>query len=114
MKIKQLIYSSLGAVLLADLIGCASEEKKEANLEAQAKVTRADAEKAALARVPGGKIKSGEIENEKGKLIWSFDIATPGTKDVTEVNVDAVTGQIVSVDKETEADEAKEKEKEKK
>ena len=114
MKIKQLIYSSLGAVLLAGLIGCASEEKKEANLEAQAKVTRADAEKAALARVPGGKIKSGEIENEKGKLIWSFDIATPGTKDVTEVNVDAVTGQIVSVDKETEADEAKEKEKEKK
>jgi uncharacterized membrane protein YkoI len=114
MKIKKLICSSLGAVLLAGLIGCASEEKREANLEAQAKVTRAEAEKTALAKVPGGKIKSGEIENEKGKLIWSFDISTPGTKDVTEVNVDAVTGQIVSVDKETEAAEAKEKEKEKK
>jgi len=93
--------------------GCATEregdEGNESKLAAEAKVSRADAEKTALARVPGGTIKEGGIEKEKGKLIWSFDIATPGTKDITEVQVDALTGGIVAVDKETAADEAKEK-----
>jgi len=115
MKTKNIVYSLLTAVLLAaGVAGCATKEKKEASLEAQAKITRADAEKIALAKVPDGKIKSGEIENEKGKLIWSFDIATPGTKDITEVNVDAMTGQVIAVDKETAADEKKEEGKEKK
>ena len=40
-------------------------------------------------------------------------MATPGTKDVTEVNIDAITGAVIAVDKETAADEAKEKKKEK-
>ena len=40
------------------------------------------------------------MEKEHGKLIWSFDIATPDTKDITEVNVDAITGDVVSVEKE--------------
>ncbi len=26
-----------------------------------------------------------EIENEKGHLVWSVDITTPGTKDITEI-----------------------------
>jgi hypothetical protein len=42
-------------------------------------------------------------------LLWSFDIATPGTKDITEVQVDALTGQVVDVSKETAADQTKEK-----
>jgi hypothetical protein len=33
--------------------------------------------------------------------VWSFDIATPGTAEITEVQVDAVTGRVVSVEKET-------------
>jgi uncharacterized membrane protein YkoI len=91
-----------------------NEEHHKANLEAEAKVQRAEAERTALAKVPGGTIKEGELEKEKGKLIWSFDITTPGTKDITEVGVDAITGVIVSVDKESPADEAKEKKAEKK
>ena len=94
------------------LVGCASEkgEREEAaKLEAQAKVSRADAEKAALVRVPGGTIKEGEIEKEKGKLIWSFDITTHGTQDITEVHVDAMSGEVVGVEKETQKDEEKEK-----
>jgi len=93
-------------------LGCASEKgerEDEAKLEAQAKISRVDAEKAALARVPGGTVKEGEVENEKGKLIWSFDVSTPGTKDITEVHVDAMTGEVVSMEKETAKDEAKEK-----
>jgi len=46
-------------------------------------------------------VQSSELEEEKGKLVWSFDIATPGTKDITEVLVDALTGQVVSTEKET-------------
>ena len=60
--------------------------------------------------MPGGLVKEAELEKEKGKLIWSFDIATEGSKDITEIAVDAKTGDVVSVDKETPADQAKEKE----
>jgi uncharacterized membrane protein YkoI len=109
MKLRNIVCSLAIAGLF---IGCASEkgEREEAaKLEAQAKISRADAEKAALARVPGGTVKEGEIENEKGKLIWSFDVTTPGTKDITEVHVDAITGEVVGMEKETAKDEAKEK-----
>ena len=85
------------------------KEGKTNKLEAQAKITKAEAQKIALDRVPGGTIKEGDIEKEKGKLLWSFDIATPGTKDITEVQVDALTGQVLDVSKETAADQEKEK-----
>jgi hypothetical protein len=110
MKLNQII--SLAAVIGIEacaLIGCATEEKKEAKLQAEVKVSRADAEKAALARVPGGTIKEGELEKEKGKLIWSFDISTPGSSDIKEVQVDAISGAVISVENETAAAEAKEK-----
>jgi uncharacterized membrane protein YkoI len=90
--------------------GCASERhESQAQLRAEAKVSKADAEKVALAQAPNGTIKEGELEREKGKLIWSFDIATPDTKDITEVNVDAISGQVVSVEKEAPDKEGKEK-----
>jgi uncharacterized membrane protein YkoI len=106
--------SILGGLLAAGLVvavagGCASEKEQTAKLEAQAKVSKADAEKTALAKVPNGTIKEAEIEEEKGKLIWSFDVATPDAKDITEVNVDAITGDVVGVEKESAESEAKEK-----
>lgn len=91
--------SSLAVLLAVLLLGCASE--KQAKLEAQARVTKPEAEKIALTRAPNGTIKEGELEKEKGRLIWSFDIATPDSKDITEVQVDAQTGQVVAVEKET-------------
>ena len=75
---------------------------------AEAKISKADAEKTALAKVPSGTIKEAELEKEKGRLIWSFDITTPDTKDIAEVNVDAVTGDVVSVEKESAESETKE------
>ena len=59
--------------------------------------------------MPKGKVKEGELEEENGKLVWSFDIASPGTKAITEVHVDAVTGEVVSIEKETPADQKKDK-----
>ncbi len=100
----KIIISALLSAFLA--VGCVSSK---ARLESQAKISRPEAEKIALAKVPNGTIKEGELEKEKGKLIWSFDIATPGSKDITEVQVNAVTGEIVSVEKESPAAQEKEK-----
>ena len=71
-------------------------------------MSRAAAERTALAKVPGGKVKSSELGDENGKLIWSFDLNTPGSKRITEVGVNAVTGEIVEKKVETAKDEAKE------
>src|SRR5712671_6767666 len=110
MKIKHSIFSLVILGLCACILSaCVTAERKEVKLEAQAKVTRADAEKIALAKVPAGNIKEGEIEKENGKLIWSFDIATPGSKDITEVHVDAVSGTVVAIEKESPSEQAKEK-----
>jgi uncharacterized membrane protein YkoI len=68
-----------------------------------------DAQQTALRQVPNGTVKEAEIEKEHGKLVWSFDIAVPGSKDIKEVAVDAMTGQVVSVETEAEDQEAKEK-----
>jgi uncharacterized membrane protein YkoI len=104
MKIKTIGCFALAVSLL---VGCVSEkcerhneQAKQAKLTAEAKVSKDDAEKTALAKVPNGTIKESELEKEHGKLIWSFDVATPDTKDITEVNVDAITGDVVSTEKE--------------
>ena len=70
------------------------------------KITMAEARATALAKAHGT-VKSAELENEHGKLIYSFDIAT-SKRDVTEVNVDAMTGKIVAVQHENTAKEAAE------
>ena len=118
MKIKSIICSIVTVGLLAGGFTACMTEREEgkegekataAKLEAQAKITKAEAQKIALDKVPGGTIKEGDIEKEKGKLLWSFDIATPGTKDITEVQVDAMTGAVLDIAKETVADQEKEK-----
>jgi ribosomal protein S3 len=74
------------------------------------KITMAEARATALKKAPG-KVTSEELENEKGKWIYSFDIATSKTG-VTEVNVDAMNGKIVDVQHENAAKEAAEKKQE--
>ena len=72
----------------------------------EAKVTMEEAQKAALAK-ESGKIKSKELEREKGRLIYSFDIKT--ADGLHEVNVDAITGKVIEDTVESAAAEAKEK-----
>ena len=105
MNYKAIFGIALAAGLLA---GCASEESEQAALQAQAKISKDQAQQTALAKVPNGTVKEGELEKEKGKVVWSFDVTTPASKDITEVNVDAITGDVVSVEKETAENEAKE------
>ena len=82
----------------------------QAAMEKEAKITMEQARKIALAKVKDGKIESGELEREHGKLIYSFDIKSP--KGVTEVNVNALDGKIVAVQHENAAKEAAEKKQE--
>jgi hypothetical protein len=91
----------LTLVLCFGAFAIAQAKPTEAELINQAKVKRNEAQRIALKQAPQGTIKSAEIENERGKLVWSFDISTPGTRDITEVLVDASTGAILSVAKET-------------
>jgi len=77
-------------------------------VRSHAQLARETAEKIALTKVPGGVIKSAELEKEHGKLVWSFDIATQSSPNITEVQVDAKTGDIVSVEIETPADQKRE------
>lgn len=97
------ILSSVAAIAFA-----AQPEAGEVELVKQAKIPRAEAEQIALAKVSQGTVKSAEIENEKGHLVWSFDIARPGTRDITEIQVDAKTGKIVSAKTESPSEQAKE------
>jgi len=58
----------------------------------------------ALARVrfPGARLLAGELEKEDGRLVYSLDLGIEGEEGVTEVWVDARTGEIVSVEHEGE------------
>ncbi len=97
------------AVVLVLATSAAVASHVNHDLHAQAKVSEADARTTALQKVPDGIIASSELEKEHGKLIWSFDIKRPDSKDITEVQVDAKTGAIVSTQVETPADQAREK-----
>jgi len=73
-----------------------------------ARITRAQAEKAALAKVPGGKVKGAKLARENGQLIWSIDIVTPLTKKIAAVQVDARSGKVLSKLAQTPGDRAEE------
>lgn len=71
-------------------------------LFAKAKVTPDAAMATALARVPGGRMAKGELEEEGGKLIYSFDIKVAGRRGIEEVHVDALTGAVIKTEHEAE------------
>jgi hypothetical protein len=102
--------STLIAILLALLTLPAwaggQSKSNQAALSKEAKITMEQAQKTALAK-EAGKIKSKELEREKGRLIYSFDIKM--ADGVHEVNIDAMTGEVVEDTVESAAAEAKEK-----
>src|SRR2546423_3304626 len=76
-------------------------QQSETELLKQARVTKHQAKKIALAKVKRGAIKCVALEKENGVLIWSVDIAQPPKKDLTDVWVDATTGKITAIEVET-------------
>jgi uncharacterized membrane protein YkoI len=79
-----------------------------AKLSKQAKISEDSAAAMARARVPNGTIQSVELEHEKGKLIYSYDVKVAGKSGIREVNVSAMDGTIVGVEHESPPDEKNE------
>jgi uncharacterized membrane protein YkoI len=101
------------ALLLAVGIACATSTiaapgSTTPDATANARITQSQARATALSAVPGGTVQTAELEHEKGALVWSFDIQTPGSKAITEILVNAKTGRILSKQVESPADQAKE------
>lgn len=108
---RQVIARSLFALVVSATAASAQAvtvKEEKAGMLKQAKITSVAATATALAKVPGGKVQSAEIEKENGKLVYSFDIKVAGKSGIEEVLVDAMTGAMISVEHETPADEAKE------
>jgi uncharacterized membrane protein YkoI len=70
-------------------------------LWARAALAPDSAIKIALARVPGGTISAAELEEEDGRLIYSFEIKVAGRSGEDEVHVDARTGEVVKQEHES-------------
>lgn len=88
---------------------------KKENLKAETKISRDSAKTVALSRVAAGsKVKSSELEREKGTIVYSFDITVPGQTGVDEILVSAIDGSVVSQEHETPKQEKAEAKKEKK
>jgi uncharacterized membrane protein YkoI len=84
-----------------------SREQSQAGRARHAKITLVSARRIALKRAPGT-VEDGELEREHGLLVYSFDIRNRrGT--ITEVQVDARNGRVVSVQEENAQQEADEK-----
>lgn len=112
--IKRLMAWTAVALFSAAPLAAQKADKKENPLLKDAKITKEAARKTALEKVPGGKVRESELEMENGKLVWSFDLKVKGKSGVDEVLVDAITGDVVSVEHETPTQEAKEAKAEKK
>ena len=84
------------AAVLATAVYSTVWAADSADLGAQAKVSGSEARSTALAQVPGGHVKSEELEREHAKLVWSFDISKPRSADIVEIQIDAKSGVLVS------------------
>jgi Peptidase propeptide and YPEB domain len=108
MKMTKRGILTVSFALVVGILSATPAQTSEAQLIKEAKVTKSQAAKIALTKIRGGIVKSAELEKEHGLLIWSFDVAKPGTKNITEIQVDAKTGRIASVQIETSKAQAKE------
>lgn len=103
----------IAATLMA-LSGAAAQQHTDykrdlpSRLMKQTSVTEPAAARTALAKVHNGRIQAVELENENGRLIYSYEIKAPGRSGVQEVNVNAKTGAVVNVEHESAAAEARE------
>ena len=86
-----------GALLAAVAFAQTPAPKRVAtpDLAREARIALPAARATALAAVPGGRVQSEELEREKGRLIYSFDLKVGKKPGVEEVAVDAMTGKLI-------------------
>jgi siroheme synthase (precorrin-2 oxidase/ferrochelatase) len=66
------------------------------------------AEQIALSKIPGGTIRSAELQVANGSHFWAVFVAKPDKKDAKEVHIDATSGKILAVQTEKPEDQAEE------
>lgn len=91
-----LLFVSLCAVSTST-----AADEPQRKLLREAKVDRTHAEIIALGRTREGKVRHGTLVREDGRLVWLFSIEMPNAP-MREVRIDAKTGKIVSMHKESE------------
>jgi uncharacterized membrane protein YkoI len=104
---KMLVVLSASVISTAALAS-ATCKPTSPGLATKAKITCEQAQKSALAKVPNGKVVSSELEEENGHLLYSFDVRQPHKSGIEEVQIDAVSGELLGVEHEGPAAEAKE------
>ena len=110
LTITAVAVAAFGAVNSAAMETKSHSNQTQTKRQKKAKIGMKKAREIALTKATG-KIEGAELENEKGKTIYSFDIRNDkGT--ITEVQVEAYTGEIVSVEEEDAKAEAAEKKQE--
>jgi uncharacterized membrane protein YkoI len=95
---------SMVVVLALGVVACAGATRTATAAEThQAKVPIAEARAKALGLVAGA-VVAEELEHEKGRWIYSFEIKPTGEKGnlIKEVNIDADTGALVGIETEHE------------
>ena len=97
-----------GTVAAAQGAKPAYKREIPAKLRAKAKISEDSAATIARSKVPNGKIQSVELEEEDGKLIYSYDIKVAGKSGIEEVNVNAADESVIAVEHESPAAEKKE------
>ena len=97
---KKLWFAALATLFAAPLAAHAGGRASAHH----ARISMAKARSIAMAKIPGS-LRSQELEHERGRWIYSFEIKPTGDtrKIVREVNVDADTGAIVSLEVERDA-----------
>jgi uncharacterized membrane protein YkoI len=110
MKVVSITAAMIAVILTAPAVHAQANYKRDLpdSLKAQVKIAEDAAAKTALAKVPKGSIEGVELEREKGKLLYSYDIKVPGKSGVEEVHVDAMTGKLLSKEHESPSKEKKE------
>jgi uncharacterized membrane protein YkoI len=92
MKLKSLLALAL-VVSFLFLEASARDDKGDA------KITKNEAEHIALKRFPGAHVTAAKLDKAKGKLVWLVEIAKGNLPQVTKVEVDAMSGRIISGEK---------------
>ena len=87
--------SYVGSINVADT-NAKDEASEGTALQGLAKISQADAEKSALAKVQGTVVKT-TLDNENGYLVYSVSIKDAQGK-VSDVKIDAGTGSVLTVE----------------
>jgi len=98
-----ILIFALSAFCISSGVASGKNEAKQSG-----KIPKSRAERIALTKVPGDRVRSAELETARGQRFWSVYIAKPGSKNAKEVRVDSASGQIVTVQTERPEDQAEE------